>query len=96
MLVFSMRETPTDTLMLKFYCCIIKWKAIHQVALLQNSKMSELGYYRHVHYTLALMCAKHCRIIVCILLDIRENVLLDTRENVVASFFGPSCIALFT
>jgi len=24
-----------------------------------NSEMSELGYYRHVQYTLALMCAKN-------------------------------------
>jgi len=23
-----------------------------------TSKMSELGYYKYVHYTLALMCAK--------------------------------------
>jgi len=40
--------------------------------------MSEVEYYTHVHYTLALMCAK----IFCSLLDIRENVLLDIRENV--------------
>jgi len=46
-----------------------------------NSKMSELGYYRHVHYTLALMCAKIRAIIFCSLLDIWENVLLDIREN---------------
>ena len=44
--------------------------------------MSELGYYRHVHYTLALMCAKNRLIVFCSLLDIRQNVLLDIRENV--------------
>ena len=47
-----------------------------------NSEMSELGYNRHVHYTLALICAKIRIIIFCSLLDIRENVLLDIRENV--------------
>jgi len=58
-----------------------------------NSKVSELGYYRHVYYTLALMCAKNRIIIFCGLLDIRENVLLDIRENVEwPHFFGPPCI----
>ena len=47
--------------------------------------MHELGYYRHVHYTLALMCANNRIIIFCSLLDIWGNVLLDIRENVVAS-----------
>jgi len=45
-----------------------------------NSKMSEVGHYRHVHYTLALMCAKNRVIIFCSLLDIRENVLPDIRK----------------
>ena len=31
-----------------------------------NSKMSELGHYRHVHYILALICAKNRTIIFCI------------------------------
>jgi len=44
--------------------------------------MRELGYYRHVHCTLALMCAKNRRIIFFSFLDIWENVLLDIRENV--------------
>jgi len=39
-----------------------------------NCKMSEFEYYRHVHYTLASMCAKNRVIIFCSLLDIRENV----------------------
>jgi len=47
-----------------------------------NSKMSGLGYYRHVHYTMALICAKNRIIILCSLLDISENVLLDICENV--------------
>ena len=47
-----------------------------------NSKMNEIGYYRHVHYTLALMCAKNRIIIFWSLLNIWENVLLDIRENV--------------
>jgi len=67
-----------------------------------NSKMSELGYYKHVHYKLALMCAKNRIIILCSLLDIRENntlalmcakncvnifdSFLDIRQNAVASF----------
>ena len=53
--------------------------------------MSELGYYRHVHYTLALMCAKNRIIIFCSLLDIWENVLLDIRKNVEwPHFFWPT------
>jgi len=56
-----------------------------------NSKMHELGYYSHVHCTLALMCAKNCVIIFCNLLDIWENVLLDIRENVEwPHFFWPT------
>jgi len=47
-----------------------------------NSKIHELGYYSHVHYTLALMCAKSRIIIFCSLRDIWGNVLLDIRENV--------------
>jgi len=47
-----------------------------------NSEMSELGYYRHVQHTLALVCVKSHRIIFCSLLDIRENVLLDIPKNV--------------
>jgi len=39
-----------------------------------NSKMTKLAYYRHVQYTLALMCAKICIIIFCIFLDIVKNV----------------------
>ena len=57
-----------------------------------NSKMSELGYYRHVHYTLALMCAKKS-----------YNYRLQfarysgkytagySRKCRWASFFGPPC-----
>ena len=57
-----------------------------------NSKISELGYYRHVLYTLALMCAKNRVIIFCSLLDVWENVLLDILENVEwPHFFGPPC-----
>jgi len=47
-----------------------------------DSKMSELGYYRHVHYTLALMCAKYRIIIFYRLLGIRKKVLLDICKNV--------------
>ena len=47
-----------------------------------NSKMSELGYYRHVYYTLALTYAKNHIIIFCSLPDIGENIVLDIRENV--------------
>jgi len=58
-----------------------------------HSKVQELGYYRHVHYTLALMCANNRIIIFCSLLVIWENVLLDIRENVEwPHFFGPLCI----
>ena len=39
-----------------------------------NGKMSKLAYYRHVHYTAALMCAKNRIIIFYSLLDIRKNV----------------------
>jgi len=49
-----------------------------------NSKMSKVAYYRHVHYILALLCARNRVIIFCSLLDIRENV--------VALFYGPRCI----
>ena len=57
-----------------------------------NSKVHELGHYRHVHYTLALMCAKNRIIIFCSLLEIWENVLLDIRENVEwPHFFWPTC-----
>jgi len=57
-----------------------------------NSKVHELGYDRHVNYTLGLMCAKNRIIIFCSLLDICENVLLDIRENVEwPHFFGPPC-----
>ena len=57
-----------------------------------NNKVHELGHYGHVHYTLALMCAKNRVIIFCSLLDIWENVLLDIRENVEwPHFFGPPC-----
>jgi len=56
-----------------------------------NSKVHELGYYRHVHYTLALMCANNRILIFCSLLDIWENVLLDIRENVEwPHFFWPT------
>jgi len=59
--------------------------------------MSELGYYRHVHYTLALMCAKIRIIIFCSLLDISENVLLDIRENVEwPRFYWPTLYLLST
>jgi len=47
-----------------------------------NSKISELGYYRHVYYTLALMYAKNHIIIFCSLPDIGENMVLDIRENI--------------
>jgi len=43
-----------------------------------NSKMSELGYHKHVYCILALKFAKNRIIIFCSLLDIRENVLLDS------------------
>ena len=38
------------------------------------SKMSKLAYYKHVQYTLALMCAENHAIIFYSFLDIRENV----------------------
>ena len=53
-----------------------------------NSKMSELGYYKHVHYKLALMCAKNRIIILCSLLDIREN---DT----LALMCAKNCVNIF-
>jgi len=59
-----------------------------------NSKMNELGYYRHVHYTLALMCAKSRIIIFCSLLDIWEMycwIFANVYSGL--TFFGPPCSA---
>ena len=42
-----------------------------------NSKISKLGYYRHVHYTMALMCAKNRRIILCSSPDIPEKNIFE-------------------
>jgi len=39
-----------------------------------NNKRSKLAHYRLLHYTLALVCAQNCVIIVCSLPDIWENV----------------------
>jgi len=52
-----------------------------------NSNMSKLLYYRHIYYTVALMCANNRIIIFCSLLDIQENI-------VYGLVFGPPCMWL--
>jgi len=68
--------------MLEFYMLHYQVASDSPGGATSNSKVHELGHYGHVHYTLALMCAKNRIIIFCSLLDIWENVLLDIRENV--------------
>jgi len=58
-----------------------------------NSEMSELGYNRHVHYTLALMCAKICIIIFCSLLDIGKMYCwIFAKMSSGLVFIGPPCM----
>jgi len=91
-LVFPVRETSPDTVMLEFYMLHNQVASNSPGGATSNSKVHELGHYGHVHYTLALMCAKNRIIIFCSLLDIWENVLLDIRENVEwPHFFGQPC-----
>jgi len=46
------------------------------------TKVSKLAHYKHVYYTLALMCAKNHIITL--------GSFLDIRENAVASLFWPT------
>ena len=43
-------------------------------------KLENSLYYRHVQYTLALMCAKNRKIIFCSFLDLRENVQCASKK----------------
>ena len=92
MLVFPVRETPNQHRDIGVLMLHYQVESDSTGGATSNSKVHELGYYRHVHYTLALMCANSRIIIFCSLLDIWENVLLDIRENVEwPHFFGPPC-----
>ena len=51
-----------------------------------NNKRSKLVYHRLLHYTLALVCAQNCVIIVCSLPNIWENV-----ERIASFLAHPVC-----
>jgi len=62
-----------------------------------NCKMSEFEYYRHVHYTLASMCAKKSYNYLLQFARYSGKCIAGYSQKCrVASFFGPPCISCDT